>query len=67
MEKNAEQAQAAKDMRERLGYRTQEEFAKALDVSVSTVQKWEIGIRSPSRLAQKLIDALERKRQRARS
>lgn len=55
--KKAEVAQA---LRARLGFKTQEDFAKALRVSISTVQKWERGVRTPSRLAQQAIDRLER-------
>lgn len=47
-------------LRARLGFGTQEDFAKAVGVSISTVQKWERGARGPSRLAQQLIDRLER-------
>lgn len=36
-------------------------FAKYLNTSVSTVQKWEIGKKKPSGLALKLLDLVERK------
>jgi DNA-binding transcriptional regulator YiaG len=46
-----------KNIRIELGM-TQEEFAQAVGVSVSTVSKWERDIFSPSRLASKVIDDL---------
>lgn len=44
-------------LRDRLGY-TQEELARALDVTVSTVNRWENGHSKPSKLAIRVLDAL---------
>ena len=49
-----------KSLRESLKL-TQEELAKQLIVTVSTVQKWEIGRNKPGKLAQRQIKKLERK------
>ncbi len=48
------------DLRYRLGM-TQEEFAHAIGVTVTTVNRWENGHRKPSRLARKAIEVLEGK------
>lgn len=44
-------------LRERLDM-TQEELARALDVTVSTVCRWENGHARPSKLAGRALDAL---------
>jgi len=50
-------ALAVAQLRDRLGY-TQEEMARALDVTVSTVNRWENGHSKPSKLAIRVLDAL---------
>lgn len=49
-----------KDLRQRLQL-TQEQFAQLLGVSVQTVQRWEQGVRKPSRLALQAINNLKLK------
>lgn len=44
-------------LRKRLGL-TQEAFARAVDVTVSTVNRWERGHARPSKLAEKQLYAL---------
>lgn len=44
-------------LRERMSL-TQEEMARALDVTVSTVNRWENGHSKPSKLASRVLDAL---------
>ncbi len=51
------------ELRNKLGL-TQEEMARILDLSVSTVSKWEEGKNKPSQLARKQISRLERKLKR---
>jgi putative transcriptional regulator len=46
-----------KSLRFRLGL-TQEKFAQELGVTVSSVARWERGIRSPSPLAEKALQNL---------
>jgi putative transcriptional regulator len=53
--------QAIRDLRARLGL-TQEEFAHAIAVTVSTVNRWENGHANPSKLAWRAIQTLARKR-----
>ena len=48
-----------KKLRESLGM-TQEEFARELGVSFSTVSRWETGRGQPSRLARQQIDQLRK-------
>jgi putative transcriptional regulator len=48
-------------LRRRLGM-TQETFAHALDVTVSTVNRWENGHSSPSRLAWRVMRDVARSR-----
>jgi putative transcriptional regulator len=48
-------------LRQRLGL-TQEEFAHAIAVTVSTVNRWENGHAAPSKLAWKVIRDLARRR-----
>jgi DNA-binding transcriptional regulator YiaG len=45
-------------LRDGLGM-TQEAFARALDVTVSTVNRWENGHSKPSKLAKRVLDAFE--------
>ena len=40
---------------------TQNAFARLLNVSISTVQKWEIGQKKPAGAARKLLSVLENK------
>jgi DNA-binding transcriptional regulator YiaG len=54
-------SQSIRDLRVRLGM-TQEEFAHAIAVTVSTVNRWENGHANPSKLAWRAIQALARKR-----
>jgi putative transcriptional regulator len=49
-----------KAIRLKLGF-TQEVFARKLNVSLSTVSKWEQGVTSPSRLASEKLETLIRK------
>jgi len=53
-------AEPVRQLRNSLGF-TQEEFARALAVTVSTVNRWENGHANPSRLAWRAIQALARK------
>jgi len=50
-----------RSLRQRLGL-TQEEFAHAIAVTVSTVNRWENGHAAPSKLARKVIRDLARRR-----
>ncbi len=74
MDRNAEEAldaalagagsqgsQSIRELRARLGM-TQEEFAHAIAVTVSTVNRWENGHANPSKLAWRAIQGLARKR-----
>jgi putative transcriptional regulator len=54
-------SQAIRELRARLGM-TQEEFAHAIAVTVSTVNRWENGHANPSKLAWRAIQSLTRKR-----
>jgi DNA-binding transcriptional regulator YiaG len=53
-----------KALRQRLGIASQEELARLLGISVSTVQKWEQGTRTPGNLARQAIQRLERRAER---
>ena len=53
--------QSIRDLRAKLGL-TQEEFAHAIAVTVSTVNRWENGHANPSKLAWRAIQTLARKR-----
>jgi putative transcriptional regulator len=53
--------QSIRELRTRLGL-TQEEFAHAIAVTVSTVNRWENGHATPSKLAWRAIQALMKKR-----
>lgn len=53
--------QSIRELRLRLGL-TQEEFAHAIAVTVSTVNRWENGHATPSKLAWRAIQSLLRKR-----
>jgi DNA-binding transcriptional regulator YiaG len=53
--------QAIRELRSHLGM-TQEEFAHAIAVTVSTVNRWENGHAAPSKLAWRAIQQLARKR-----
>jgi DNA-binding transcriptional regulator YiaG len=53
--------QSIRELRARLGL-TQEEFAHAIAVTVSTVNRWENGHANPSKLAWRAIQTLARKR-----
>ena len=53
--------QSIRDLRTRLGL-TQEEFAHAIAVTVSTVNRWENGHAAPSKLAWRAIQSLTKKR-----
>lgn len=53
-------AQAIKEIRAKLGL-TQEAFAHAIAVTVSTVNRWENGHATPSRLAWRAIQELVKK------
>jgi len=53
-------AQAVKEIRAKLGL-TQEAFAHAIAVTVSTVNRWENGHATPSRLAWRAIQELVKK------
>ncbi len=48
---------AIKQLREKLGW-SREKMAGELGVSFFSLQKWELGITKPSRLAQREIDRL---------
>jgi len=54
-------SQSIRDLRSRLGM-TQEEFAHAIAVTVSTVNRWENAHAEPSKLAWKAIRDLARQR-----
>ena len=54
-------SQSIRELRARLGM-TQEEFAHAIAVTVSTVNRWENGHANPSKLAWRAIQGLARKR-----
>jgi len=54
---NGHHAAAVATLRRRLAM-TQEEFAHAIGVTVSTVNRWENGHIQPSRLARKAMDKL---------
>jgi len=49
-----------RELRVRLGM-TQEEFAHAVSVTFSTVNRWENGHAKPSKLARRAIEALARR------
>ena len=49
-----------RELRKRLGL-TQEEFAHAVAVTFSTVNRWENGHAKPSKLARRAIEALARR------
>ncbi len=53
--------QSIRDLRTRLGL-TQEEFAHAIAVTVSTVNRWENGHATPSKLAWRAIQTVVKKR-----
>lgn len=53
-------SQEVKTLRSEMGW-TQEELARHIDVSVSTVQRWELRKASPSRLAQRALSKLFRR------
>jgi len=53
--------QSIRDLRTRLGL-TQEEFAHAIAVTVSTVNRWENGHATPSKLAWRAIQGLMKRR-----
>ena len=55
-----------KAIRQKLGF-TQEDLARKLGVTLSTVSKWEQGIFSPSRLAREKIEKLVKKEEKKRS
>ena len=50
-----------KALREKLGL-TQEQMSRELDVSFKTVNRWERGRSKPSRMAQRLLVELEKKK-----
>jgi DNA-binding transcriptional regulator YiaG len=60
-EGGAHGSQSIRELRPRLGM-TQEEFAHAIAVTVSTVNRWENGHANPSKLAWRAIQGLARKR-----
>ena len=60
-ESGAAGSQSIRELRARLGM-TQEEFAHAIAVTVSTVNRWENGHANPSKLAWRAIQGLARKR-----
>ena len=60
-EGGAQGSQSIRELRSRLGM-TQEEFAHAIAVTVSTVNRWENGHANPSKLAWRAIQGLARKR-----
>lgn len=53
-------SRSIRDLRIRLGM-TQEEFAHAVAVTFSTVNRWENGHAKPSKLARRAIEALARR------
>ena len=53
--------QSIRQLRTRLGL-TQEEFAHAIAVTVSTVNRWENGHATPSKLAWRAIQSVMKKR-----
>jgi putative transcriptional regulator len=53
-------SQTIRELRLRLGM-TQEEFAHAVAVTFSTVNRWENGHAKPSKLARRAIEALARR------
>lgn len=57
----AQGSQSIRELRSRLAM-TQEEFAHAIAVTVSTVNRWENGHANPSKLAWRAIQGLARKR-----
>jgi DNA-binding transcriptional regulator YiaG len=59
--KNLTGPQSIRDLRTQLGF-TQEEFAHAIAVTVSTVNRWENGHAAPSKLAWRAIQTLMKKR-----
>lgn len=60
-EGGAQGSQSIRELRSRLRM-TQEEFAHAIAVTVSTVNRWENGHANPSKLAWRAIQGLARKR-----
>lgn len=58
-------ASSIRELRKRLGL-TQEEFAHAVAVTFSTVNRWENGHAKPSKLARKAIEALTAARLKSR-
>ena len=58
---HAQAGDLVRSLRQRLGL-TQEEFAHAIAVTVSTVNRWENGHAGPSKLAWKVIRDLARRR-----
>lgn len=60
-EGGAQGSQSIRDLRSRLGM-TQEEFAHAIAVTVSTVNRWENSHAEPSKLAWKAIRELGKTR-----
>jgi len=54
------QPQQIKSLRERARF-SQAVFAAALNISLSTVQKWEVGDKKPSGSSLKLLNLIERK------
>ena len=56
-ERTTQQGAVISTLRQRLGM-TQEEFAHAIGVTVSTVNRWENGHIEPSRLARKAMQGL---------
>ena len=54
-------SQSIRELRTRLGL-TQEEFAHAIAVTVSTVNRWENGHATPSKLAWRAIERLATER-----
>ncbi len=55
-----------KGIRLKLGF-TQEDFARKLGLTLSTVSKWEQGLFSPSRLAREKLEKLVRRERRKKS
>lgn len=55
------EALTIRELRKMLGL-TQEEFAHAIAVTVSTVNRWENGHATPSKLAWRAVHGLARKR-----